>query len=623
MNMEMITPKPEHPLASVEEHTRATIKTLFQFLRAQGQGDYLGEQVTQLEHSLQCAYLAAQSPKHGNDTEVILAALLHDVGRFIPAAEKMEKMTTPDGQYIGRQSHEALGETYLRQIGFSEKVCKLVGAHVMAKRYLVATDQSYYDALSETSKRTLKFQGGGYNTEQVREAQQDPLLEAKLSVRRWDDLAKKPKWKVPDLDAYEELAYRCLIDSRSKFTLHSKEYNLPTQPTVVICIDGFDPEYLKSGIERGLLPTFKKFLDSGFHATARSCMPSFTNPNNVSIITGVPPSTHGIAGNFFLDRKTGETRMITDDSLLRGSTILEQMFQRGVRVSALTAKDKLCRILAHGLKGAICFSSEKATDCTLDENGISDVEQWLGQPAPSQYSGDLSLFVLDAGIKLLQDKRSDFLYLTLSDYIQHKYEPGSNEADDFMGAIDERLQRLAALAPVIGITGDHGMSQKSNELGEANILFLEEVLNAEFGPSASRVICPITDPFVRHHGALGSFVRVYLKDIAQLGLILSFCESLPYVEAALSGQDAAQIYEMPLDREGDIVVISKPHAVIGSCKADHDLSKVKDHPLRSHGGLSEQEVPLIMSKPVNNRRRAEAKDWRNYDVFDLVLNWSI
>ncbi|KAI2703862.1 hypothetical protein CBS147317_5155 [Penicillium roqueforti] len=623
MNMKMTISKTEQPLNSVEEHTRATIKTLFQFLHAQGQGDYLGEQVTQLEHSLQCAYLATQSPEHGNDPEVIVAALLHDVGRFIPAAEKMEKMITPDGQYLGRQSHEALGEFYLRQIGFSEKVCKLVGAHVMAKRYLVATDQCYYDALSETSKRTLKFQGGGYNNEQIQEAQKDPLLEAKLSVRRWDDLAKKPNWKVPDLEAYEEIAYRCLIDSRSKFTLHSKEYHLPTQPTVVICVDGFDPEYLKSGIERGLLPTFKKFLDNGFHATAKSCMPSFTNPNNVSIITGVPPSIHGIAGNFFLDRETGETKMVTDDSLLRGSTILEQMFRRGVRVSAITAKDKLRKILAHGLKGAICFSSEKAADCTLDENGISDVEKWLGQPAPSQYSGDLSLFVLDAGIKLLQEKRSDILYLTLSDYIQHKYEPGSKEADNFMGAIDERLQSLAALAPVIGVTGDHGMSQKSNELGEPNVLFLEEVLNAEFGPNASRVICPITDPFVRHHGALGSFVRVYLKDITQLGSMISFCESLPDVEVALSGEDAAPRYDMPLDREGDIVVISKPHAVIGSCKANHDLSNLKDHPLRSHGGLSEQEIPLIMSKPANNGSKAKAKDWRNYDVFDLVLNWAI
>jgi phosphonoacetate hydrolase len=463
------------------------------------------------------------------------------------------------------------------------------------------------------------------------------LLEAKLAVRRWDDLAKVPKCVVPPLEAYEEMAFECLLgetshnqdterilinvpESRSKFRLHSREYNLPTQPTVVICIDGFDAEYLQSGIERGLLPTFKSFLDQGFHATAKSCMPSFTNPNNVSIITGAPPSAHGIAGNFFLDRKTGETKMITDDSLLRGSTLLEQMFQRGVRISAITAKDKLRKILAHGLNGSICFSSEKAAECTLEENGITDVEKWLGQTAPSQYSADLSLFVLDAGVKLLQEKRSDFLYLTLSDYVQHKHAPGSKEADEFMGAIDQRLQKLAAFAPIIGITGDHGMSKKSNESGEPNILFLEEVLNSKFGPNASRVICPITDPFVRHHGALGSFVRVYLKDITQLEEIVILCQSLSEVEIALSGREAAEKYEMPLDREGDIVVISKTHAVIGSTKANHDLSNLKDHPLRSHGGLSEQDIPVIMSKPLNDSNTEMTKGWRNYDIFDLVLN---
>ncbi|KAJ6081573.1 hypothetical protein N7499_006447 [Penicillium canescens] len=620
MNLKMPVPQSEQPLPSVEEHTQATIKTLFKFLHAQGQGDYLGEKVTQLEHSLQCAHLAAQSAEHGHDMEVVLAALLHDVGRFIPAAEKMGKMVTPDGQYIGRQNHEILGEAYLRQIGFSEKVCQLVGAHVMAKRYLVTTDQRYYDGLSETSKRTLKFQGGAFTPEEVRKAQEDTLLEAKLAVRRWDDLAKVPKYVVPPLEAYEEMAFQCLLESRSKFKLHSREYSLPTKPTVVICIDGFDPEYLQSGIERGLLPTFKTFLDNGFHATAKSCMPSFTNPNNVSIITGAPPSVHGIAGNFFLDRETGETNMVTDDSLLRGSTLLEQMFQRGVRIAAITAKDKLRKILAHGLKGSICFSSEKAAECTLEENGITDVEKWLGQTAPSQYSGDLSLFVLDSGVKLLQEKRSDLLYLTLSDYVQHKHAPGSKEADEFMGAIDERLQKLAALAPIVGVTGDHGMSQKSNQAREPNVLFLEEVLNSKFGPDASRVICPITDPFVRHHGALGSFVRVYLKDITLLDEMALFCQSLPEVEISLSGRDAAQKYEMPLDREGDIVVISKVNAVIGSTKANHDLSNLKDHPLRSHGGLSEQDIPVIMSKPLSNTNTGVTKGWRNYDIFDLVLN---
>jgi putative nucleotidyltransferase with HDIG domain len=158
MNLKMAAPQLTQILPSVEEHTRDTIKTLFEFLHAQGQGDYLGERVTQLAHSLQCANHAVQSAQYGQDPEVILAALLHDVGRFIPAANKMGKMITPDGQYIGRQSHEVLGESYLRQIGFSERICQLVGAHVMAKRYLVSTDKTYHDGLSETSKRTLRFQ---------------------------------------------------------------------------------------------------------------------------------------------------------------------------------------------------------------------------------------------------------------------------------------------------------------------------------------------------------------------------------------------------------------------------------------------------------------------------------
>ncbi|KAJ6095556.1 hypothetical protein N7486_006302 [Penicillium sp. IBT 16267x] len=611
-------------LQSVQEHTRATIKTLFAFLHAQGQGDYLGERVTQLEHSLQCASLATQSTEYANDLEVVVAALLHDVGRFIPAAEKMHKMITPDGQYVGRMSHEVLGESYLRQLGFSERVCQLVGAHVMAKRYLVATDKTYHDGLSETSKRTLRFQGGAFTESEVLEAQKDPWLQAKPQS---DAGMTWPKtrivWYLPSKPTRKlhTSAYSVTLESRSKFTLHSKEYHIPTQPTVVVCIDGFDPEYLESGFERGLLPTFKSIVENGFHATAKSCMPSFTNPNNVSIITGAPPSFHGIAGNFFLDRETGEAHMVTDDSLLRGSTLLEQMYQRGVRIAAITAKDKLRKILGHGLKGAICFSAEYAADCTLEENGIEDVEKWLGQPGPSQYSGELSLFVLDAGIKLLQEKRSDFLYLTLSDYIQHKHAPGSKEADEFMGAIDARLQKLTALAPVVGVTGDHGMSQKSNEAGEPNVIFLEEALNANFGPDASRVICPITDPFVRQHGALGSFVRVYLKDISKLQSMLSFCQSLPEIEEALSREDAAEKYEMPLDREADIVVISKSHVVLGSKEADHDLSQLKDYPLRSHGGLSEQHIPVLVSKPVNTKL-ASGKSWRNYDIFDLVLNCS-
>ncbi|OKL56703.1 hypothetical protein UA08_08015 [Talaromyces atroroseus] len=558
------------------------IEALFSMFSAQGQAG--------LELSLQRAHLARQDHVYGRDDEVVLAALLYEVACFIPAGEKVEE-----------SSHDALGEYYLRSLGFGGKVAGLVGTHVMTMRYLAATEKDYYDGLSEGSKKTLLSQGGIFSQEQVKQARDDPLLGAKLALRRWYDLAEVPNIGVQPLSDYKDIAYRCL--------------------SVVICVDGFDPEYLRSGVQGGILPTMKEMVEKGFHTTAKSCMPSFTNPNNVSIITGMPPSIHGIAGNFFLDRETGKETMITDDSLLRGSTLLEQMSIRGVRVAAITAKDKLRKILAHGLKEAICFSAERAGKCTLEENGIENVEDWIGRSAPSQYSGDLSLFVLDAGIKLLEEGRSDFLYLTLSDYIQHKYAPGSKQADEFMKGIDARLKKLIALAPIVGVTGDHGMSQKSNAEGEPNILFLEDSLGERFGTGSSRVICPITDPFVRHHGALGSFVRVYLKDLTRLDDVLAYCQSLPYVDIALSGKEAAEKYDMPLDREGDIVVISKPHTVIGSRKAEHDLSQVRDHPLRSHGGISEQDIPIIASKPVRDVEEAITKAWRNYDIFDLVLNW--
>ncbi|KAF7195154.1 Phosphonoacetate hydrolase [Pseudocercospora fuligena] len=570
-------------LPSIEAHAQDTIRELFAFILKQGNSDYLGEAVSQLQHSLQTATLAQNA---GADEETVLGALLHDVGRFIPAAEKERDMFFPDGTFAGKASHEVLGEAYLRQLGFSDKICQLVGAHVWAKRYLTAVDKGYYDGLSLSSKTTLKYQGGPFTDEQVKEAQKDPLLENKLTVRRFDDLAKDPDMRTPDLHSFETGAVKALAHSRAEpFELHGRMYQLPTRPTVVICVDGFDPEYLDRGINDGILPVLGKLKVDGFHATAKSCMPSFTNPNNVSIITGAPPAKHGISGNFFLDRKTGEEKMILDDSLLIGSTILEQMSKRGVRVAAITAKDKLRKILQHGLDNAICFSAEKAASCTLEENGIAAVESWLAQKQPSQYSGELSMFVLDAGIKLLEEDRADLFYLTLSDYIQHKYAPGSDVANAFMKSLDSKIGKLIDLGARVTVTGDHGMSDKSSANGTPNVLYLEDLLAEKWGFGRARVICPITDPFVKHHGALGSFVRVYVSQKDDTDDMLQFCKTLPNVEVAMESREAVQKFDLHPDREGDFIVIPTKHAVIGSRKDEHDLSNLGDHRLRSHGGV--------------------------------------
>jgi phosphonoacetate hydrolase len=408
-------------------------------------------------------------------------------------------------------------------------------------------------------------------------------------------------------------------------TLHAKSYTIPTRPIVVVCIDGFDPQYLASGLSTGNLPTLSRWVQTGFHTTAKSAMPSVTNTNNVSIVTGQPPSVHGISGNYYLDKATGEERMVLDDSTMRGSTILERMGSAGVRVAAITAKDKLRRIIKHGLKtesGAICFSAQNAGECSLEEDGIVDVEEWLGRSAPEQYSADLSLFVLDAGVKLLEEKRADLFYLTLSDYVQHKHAPGSVEADAFMRAIDTRLGQLEALGAKVAVTGDHGMSAKAKSDGQPSVLFLGDYLNKRWPEADVRVICPIADPFVKHHGALGGFVRVHIMKDAFTGVeeMIEACHQLPEVQVACSGQDAASRYEMPEDREGDFIAIATENAVIGSTKDKHDLSQLGDVKLRSHGGLSEQDIPLIMSEAYVNGTVDSEKAWRNFDIFDLVLN---
>src|SRR5262244_3220457 len=322
------------------------------------------------------------------------------------------------------------------------------------------------------------------------------------------------------------------VVAMAEVSVNGRCYRVPERPVVVICFDGCDPAYIERGIADGILPTIAGFQQNAFYAIAEGVVPSFTNPNNASIVTGAAPAVHGISGNYYLDRATGEERMITDGALMRCGTILAALADAGVKTAAVTAKDKLRLMLARGLKG-INFSSEHADRATLQRNGIADVEAMVGRAKPEQYSGDLSLYVLDAGLALLERTAATLLYLSLSDFIQHAHAPGTPEADAFNCAVDLRIARLVAAGAVVGVVADHGMNDKSLPNGEPNVVYLEEALARRFGPGAVRVICPITDPFVRHHGALGSFVRVYARETADIPALMAASAALPGVALAL------------------------------------------------------------------------------------------
>ena len=397
---------------------------------------------------------------------------------------------------------------------------------------------------------------------------------------------------------------------------NGRRYARPTAPVVVLCIDGCEPDYITQAVEAGMAPFLKGMLERGSSLIGDCVVPSFTNPNNISIVTGVPPAVHGISGNFFYDVASGREVMMNDPAYLRAPTLLAAFADAGARVAVVTAKDKLRTLLGHGMKG-ICFSAEKADRATLADGGIDGVVELVGKPVPSVYSADLSEFVFAAGVKLLERERPDLMYLSTTDYVQHKCAPGTPEANAFYAMMDGYLAQLDALGAVIALTADHGMSPKTDAAGRPRVLYLQQVLDEELGEPVARVILPITDPYVVHHGALGSFATVYLPDAATTQRASDALLRLPGVELVLTREEAAHRFELPPDRIGDLVVVSDHLTVLGTREALHDLSGLTV-PLRSHGGVSEQKVPLLFNRrlhdvPLNRRLR-------NFDVFDLALN---
>jgi phosphonoacetate hydrolase len=402
----------------------------------------------------------------------------------------------------------------------------------------------------------------------------------------------------------------------TSITLNGRTYRWPEAPVVVVCVDGCEPDYVTRAVAAGAAPWLGEVTATGTARVVDAVVPTFTNPNNLSIVTGAPPAVHGICGNYFYDRDAGAEVMMNDPKYLRCDTLLAAFARAGASVAVVTAKDKLRRLLGHGLRG-VCFSSEKADQATKGEHGLDDALGLVGRPLPDVYSAALSEFVFAAGVRLMESVRPDLMYLSTTDYVQHKHAPGAPEADAFYRMMDGYLARLAALGATVALTADHGMNAKTSATGMPQVVYLQDHLDAWLGPAQARVILPITDPYVVHHGALGSFATVYLPAGAAGAEVGRRLAALDGIDVVLERTEACRRFELPPDRMGDLVVVSGRHVVVGTAASRHDLSGL-DAPLRSHGGLSEQRVPLL----INRRAPGLASEarLRNFDVFDVALN---
>lgn len=412
------------------------------------------------------------------------------------------------------------------------------------------------------------------------------------------------------------------MSNKNQITVNGKNYNWPKKTTIIICLDGSEPGpkgYIDTAIEMGLMPFMKSMISNSTYEIGKCAMPSFTNVNNMSIVTGTTPDVHGICGNFFFDPELGKETLMNDDSFLRAPTIFEAFENAGAKIAVITAKDKLRKLLGKNLTKAICFSSEKADQVNMKDNRIENVLELTNKPLPDVYSSDLSEFIFAAAVEIVKKEKLDLIYLSTTDFIQHKCAPGSKMANDFYHMIDGYLQKLYDLGCEICFTADHGMKGKTNTDGSLNLIYLQDELDNKFGKDICNVICTITDPYVVHHGSFGSFVTIYLKDKNIIKEAVDYIKSIEGIDLVLTNSESVIQLNQPSDRIGDLVVTSNENFAIGKKKTDHDLTKLKE-PLRTHGGMGETDIPIFLSKKIDQGYKSKGT-LRNFDIFDLALNY--
>ncbi|WP_226366456.1 alkaline phosphatase family protein [Pseudonocardia sp. ICBG162] len=397
---------------------------------------------------------------------------------------------------------------------------------------------------------------------------------------------------------------------------NDRHYRVPDRPTVVLTVDGGDPDYLDDALRRGIVPRLAGMLaEGGEYRRGASEMPSLTNPNNLSIVTGVAPALHGVPGNY-CRLPDGTLQLFDDPAFLRAPSIHAVLAEHGVPTLMVTTKEKLRRLLGHG--GVPSVSVERVAD--LPEYGIDDLAALVGLAPPGIYDWDASHYAMRIGLAVHRARPEIRLfYVSLTDRVQHAAAPGDELSDRFLTEFDTLLGEYLDAGFVVGITADHGMNAKHGADGEPTVHYLTDVLE-EAGVAVDEVVLPITDPYVRHHGALGSFAWIYLPE-PERDRARAVLAGLPGIEEVWDRADAATVHEHPADRIGDLAVSSSAHVALGTRARDHDLSGLHGA-LRSHGGRHEQPIPLITSRPVAGplARRFRSGVLRSRDLHDLVLN---
>jgi len=351
---------------------------------------------------------------------------------------------------------------------------------------------------------------------------------------------------------------------------------------LIICVDGLGPDYL----HKSPSPNLDRMAAEGSFQIGQSVIPSVTNVNNVSIITGKPPSVHGITSNYYLDHTTGRESYMESAEYVLCPTVLQRARAQGMSTALLTAKQKLLRLLDTGADYSL--SAEKPDKQMIREIG----------PAQDIYSPDINPWLFRALRLVLQERNPDVAYCSTTDGMMHKYAPDQEESIRHIQALDSILGEIIDdnTDREVYLTADHGMSAKSRGVD------LEKALRSE-GIEA-RAIPIIKDRYVAHHQNLGGASYIYLQDESLGEEALGILQSCVGVEAAYHCEAAARRFDLMADRIGDLFVLGDQQTVFGQFETVEVPVAV-----RSHGSLHESAVPIIMYGS-----RTEHTYHRNFDI---------
>ena len=412
-----------------------------------------------------------------------------------------------------------------------------------------------------------------------------------------------------------------------KILVNGIAYKKPEAPRVIICMDGISQEYIERAMEKGVAPIFEKFKKERFYGIAESVIPSLTNPNNISIATGVSPREHGIVtSGLVFDRERGY-EIISSQKHIKAEKILQAFSDAGEGVASITAKDKLKNLLL--IRNGINISAEEEHefDNLEAEEIIKKVrgrgrsrklldktdEKWMYSTRPSESA-------LDLGIELLFGTGPyipKITYISLTDYIPHRHAPGAKEANNYINCIDKRIDALDKMGCVIGLTADHGMGAKHNSLGEPNAVWLKDILEQNKIKDYN-ILLPITDKYLGHHSCLGGCAWIYFKNNQDSINAHKIFEETRGIEEILFNNEAAIKYDLPGELIGDIFLLADKNSVLGRTRKEH--SNIPKY-LRSHGGIYEQKVPFILNKSLNREYwLKKEKGLRNFNIFEYALN---